>query len=108
MSNALNSNRLVIGAFTIDYTAYIDGVTNTTGGEENRRPPGSLWHLSIYQNGWTDDAFLDGGPVVGGNENINAESDVGWQLQVNHFQVDDHVQVRDWVKMRFRQNFPRW
>lgn len=102
LASQITTNPPPAGAFTISFTAYIDAVTQNNIGAENRLPPGTAWHLNLYQEG-----PLSGGPVPGSNEQFDVDNNALWMLNVSHASIDDHVQVRDWVKMRLRQNVNR-
>lgn len=88
-----------------NFACYIDAVTNGGVTEENRRPPGVMYHLNIYQpNGFLS---LGGGPISDsqpGDEEFDVEND--WGLNVNHSMIDDHQQVTSTVENRLKQHVP--
>lgn len=100
LAGALNSTPTTT-PFSIDYTAYIDGVRNGGYFAETDPPPGTQYHLSIFQEGSVWDEYLDGGPVAGA-ENINVEDPLGWGLSVTHYTIDNDLTVGNHVKSRLR------
>ncbi|MDI6809939.1 MAG: hypothetical protein QME66_13385, partial [Candidatus Eisenbacteria bacterium] len=64
LAERLDNNRGTIGAFTIPFTAYVDAVTQGAITQENRRPPGSGFHVNFYQEGSLADGGLDGAPLT--------------------------------------------
>ena len=101
----LNSNRAEIGAFSIAFTSYVDGVRNLGADfrPEERRPPMSRFHVNQYQkNGpcWglaRLSVCLTGGPVGGSlppptGLHVAAEA---WGAGVDHYSVDNLQQVID-------------
>jgi len=97
MADELNDNSAAIGNFTLSLTAYIDAVTQTSAAQENRRPPGSGYHINYYQEGVANplspwfDYGLDGGPIgdpaPGDPAEVNV--DAGGQT-IRHGEIDEH------------------
>lgn len=91
-----------IGAFTVEFTSYVDSVQNDSDVDvdmELRRPIGSAWHANHYQHGTFFDAFLDGGPVNASEpppSGLDVET-TPWGAGATHFLVDDYVQVLDFL-----------
>ncbi len=85
-----------------NFACYIDAVTNGGIGQENRRPPGVAYHLSLYQP-----EGLNGGPIEDpqpGDEEFDVVA--AWGLNVNHYTIDDHPQVILTVENRLKQHVP--
>lgn len=103
LADRLDANRAGIGLFEIAFTSYADAVENDSDidiQQELRRPPSSGYHANHYQNGSLADFFLDGGPVPDSNPpptGLNVET-APWGVGSTHFEVDDFVQVRDFVE----------
>ncbi|MHB1036085.1 MAG: Calx-beta domain-containing protein [Pirellulales bacterium] len=87
--------------FTVRYTAYIDAVTQTNVGAENRRPPLSQFHVNLWRDG-----DLGGGPS-GGDDDIDVGTYAAWGAGLTHTTVDDAAQVIDWIKTRLEQMVER-
>ncbi|MYH29304.1 MAG: hypothetical protein F4137_10710 [Acidobacteria bacterium] len=87
-------NRLGIGTFSINFTAYIDAIENDSSIDiqmELRRPPTTVFHGNYYQSGSFRDGFLDGGPVLGSDpppSGLNVE-DMAWGEGATHWTIDD-------------------
>lgn len=99
---ALNEN--VIGnrsdinlPFTVPFTSYVDAITNTWIGAENRRPPLSQFHLNQYQRNL---------PLRGGPSNADDELN-RTNINVDHYTIDDHATVLELLTIRFRQRVSR-
>jgi hypothetical protein len=101
----LNANRAEIGAFSIAFTSYVDGIRNLGADfrPEERRPPMSGFHVNHYQkNGpcWGVSPLsvcLTGGPVGGSippptGLHVDAEA---WGNGADHFNVDNFQPVID-------------
>jgi hypothetical protein len=96
-----------IGAFTIVYTGYADGVRNNSDIDtamELRRPPLTGFHVNHYQHGTlVEDFFLDGGPVPNSNPSptgLDVET-TPWGENSTHFIVDDYFEVRNYMEVNF-------
>ena len=96
LANRLNNNRGSIGTFSIDYTAYVDGIRNSSDidiSSEDRLPPSTAYHVNYYQR---EDLFLKGDSVSGADVNVNV-GDQPWGGGVDHGSVDDYANVRNGV-----------
>jgi hypothetical protein len=92
----LDSNRGGIGVFTFPYTAYIDGIRNSSDIDitsETRLPPATQYHVNYYQR---NDLFIRGDSVSGANVDINV-SNTAWGSDLVHTSIDDHPNVRSGV-----------
>jgi hypothetical protein len=99
LADRLDLNRPALGVFEIQFTSYVDSVSNNSDfdtGQELRRPPGTAYHLNHYQHGsFFEDLGLDGGPVPDTNPpptGLDVET-TPWGVSSTHFEVDDFVQV---------------
>ncbi|MDA3800498.1 MAG: hypothetical protein PF692_15675 [Kiritimatiellae bacterium] len=96
LAERLNTNRSAIGTFSIGFTGYIDAVTQVSSSQENRRPPGSQYHVTYYQEGVANplsdwfDYGLDGGlianPALGDPAEVNIDAA---QQTCTHMTIDD-------------------
>jgi cysteine-rich repeat protein len=96
LASRLNSNRGSIGSFSIDYTAYIDGIDNSSDIDitsETDLPPSTAYHVNYYQR---SDLFLRGNSVSGANVNVNVNN-TPWGGGLDHGAVDDHPNTRDGI-----------
>jgi hypothetical protein len=96
LASRLDTNRGSIGTFSIDYTAYVDGIRNSSDidiSSETRLPPSTAYHVNYYQR---NDLFLRGNSVAGANVDVNV-SNTPWGSGLVHTSVDDHVNVRSGV-----------
>ncbi|HEX6884152.1 MAG TPA: hypothetical protein VF530_12300 [Planctomycetota bacterium] len=98
----LNTLAGSIGAFTVAFTSYADGIENDSDVDQDRelrRPLASAYHANHYQVGTFADFFLDGGPVSSSfpsPSGLNVET-VSWGVGATHFLVDDYAQVFDFI-----------
>ena len=89
--------------FTVPYTAYIDAITSSTAGAENRRPPLSGFHCNQWEtNTW----YLHGGPSSG-DDDFNVNQFGGWGANLTHGTIDDNPTVTAFVIMRLEQRVSR-
>jgi len=91
LAERLNNNRASIGAFTIAYTAYLDGIKNSSDIDirsEDRRPPSAEYLVNYYQR---NDFFIRGDSVPGADVNINVGGGI------SHSELDDRPSVRSGV-----------
>jgi cysteine-rich repeat protein len=96
LAGRLNSNRGSIGSFSIDYTAYIDGIGNSSDIDitsETSLPPSTAYHVNYYQR---SDLFLRGNSVSGADVNVNVNN-TPWGGGLDHGAVDDHPNTRDGI-----------
>ncbi len=102
LSERLDANRPGIGAFSIEFTSYVDGIENDSDVDvdmELRRPPSTAYHANHYQHGTFADFFLDGGPVPISEpppSGLDAET-TAWGMGATHFVVDDFAQVLGFI-----------
>src|SRR5262249_34282686 len=95
LAQRLDANRASIGAFTLDFTAYIDGIQNDSDIDidpETALPPSTRYHANYYEHpGW---GFLQlcGAPVPGADLNVNVTT-TPWGSSLTHFTIDDAPQV---------------
>ncbi|MCB7130258.1 MAG: hypothetical protein J3T61_12050, partial [Candidatus Brocadiales bacterium] len=99
-----------INPYNLVFTAYVDGVDDDGPHAETKLPVATQWHLNLYQDAdepvFDDILFLDGTDVAGSNESYNVE--VRWSMPwITHLTIDDDLRVKDYVKLRYRQNVSR-
>ncbi|MBX3423724.1 MAG: hypothetical protein KF752_19375 [Pirellulaceae bacterium] len=99
--NVLGTLTDITQPFTVPFTAYIDAITEDRFGAENRRPPLSQFHVNQYQRNFFGSNGIIGGPSDG-DDDLNRTN-----LNVDHYTIDDHNSVLDFLKMRFRQRVSR-
>jgi cysteine-rich repeat protein len=95
MADRLDVNRGSIGSFAIAYTAYVDGIRNSSDINilsETRRPP-SAYHVNYYQR---NELFIRGDSVPGAEVNVNVNN-TPWGGGLDHGAIDDHPNVKDGV-----------
>jgi hypothetical protein len=106
----LDADRASIGTFAIPFTAYIDAVTQGAITQENRRPPGSVFHVNYYQEGVVNpfapdfDSGLDGGPVSGADYEVNVDQPTPTQT---HGTIDDDPNVLNGIESRLTPKLTR-
>jgi len=96
MALRLNTNRASIGSFSIDYTAYVDGIGNSSDidiSSETSLPPSTAYHVNYYQR---SDFFLRGNSVSGADVNVNVNN-TPWGGGLDHGEVDDHPNTGDGI-----------
>jgi hypothetical protein len=96
LAQRLDNNRGSIGTFTFPYTAYIDGIRNSSDidiASETRLPPATQYHVNYYQR---NDLFIRGNSVPGANVDVNVNN-TPWGGGLAHSSIDDHVMVREGV-----------
>ena len=108
----LDRHRRAIGTFSVSFTAYIDGIRNSSDWSiraERRPPPASEFHANFYQQGavpWRD--WPHGGPMVSPQpppSGLNIETvvwglnieTVDWGEYATHYNIDDLAPVRDLI-----------
>jgi hypothetical protein len=52
---------LGVGTYDLEFTAYVDGITQGEADEETRLPFQTMWHLNLYQQ---EGDFLQGDDVL--------------------------------------------
>jgi len=87
------------GAFTIPFTGYIDAIQNdgtTDQRSETALPPGTQFHVNLWQPIADFPLFVNGASVPGSalDINVNAPPPGGWRLSLNHSTIDNHPQVQ--------------
>ncbi len=101
--------------FTMAFTAYVDAIVqdNVLGSAEDRRPPGTAWHLNIYQQ---NDPLLTGAPMPEdhpdpnhrADEDIDTDVDAGFTRGLDHSSADNSIDndltVQTHLKNRFREH----
>ena len=106
--------------YSLVFTSYVDAVTNSgffNFFEENRRPPGSGFHLGQYQTNqtlmnpgtWANGGPLDDNQEADGSADSSEVEDTegdGYDvdrttLGVNHRTIDDDDEVLDLLKLKF-------
>jgi cysteine-rich repeat protein len=96
LAQRLNNNRGSIGTFSIDYTAYVDGIGNSSDIDitsETSLPPSTAYHVNYYQR---EDLFIRGNSVSGADVNVNVGNQP-WGGGVDHGSCDDYAEVRNGV-----------
>jgi len=94
-------------AFNLNFTAYIDAVTQGSIAQENRRPVNSAFHVNYYQEGSLADGWLDGGPIdnpPGANHEVNVDEPVATET---HTTIDDDAAVHAGITTRLYQQINR-
>jgi hypothetical protein len=91
----LDSNRASIGSFTIDFTAYIDGIQNDSDIDidpERVLPPSTAYHANYYEHPGCGFLQLCGAAVTGADLNVNVTA-TPWGSGLTHYTIDDAVEV---------------
>ena len=95
LARRLDDNRGAIGTFSIDYTAYVDGIDNDSDidiGTETELPPSTGYHANYYEHPGCGLFQLCGGPIAGADLNLNVNT-TPWGASLTHFTIDDAVEV---------------
>ena len=95
LARRLDVNRASIGAFAIDFTAYVDGIDNDSDFDidtETALPPTTEYHANWYEHPGCGFLQLCGGPIVGADLNVNVTA-TPWGSGLTHFTVDDAAEV---------------
>ncbi|MGD8376648.1 MAG: hypothetical protein PVF68_10955 [Acidobacteriota bacterium] len=85
----LDQNRGAIGVFSIDFTAYVDGIRNNSDidiATETQLPP-TNYHANYYENPGCGLFTLCGGPIAGADVNMD------FGTTYTHFEIDDAPEV---------------
>lgn len=99
----LHVQRTHIGAFSIEFTSYVDGIQNHAGSlfAERRKPLASRFHANQYQRrGFLPRDFPKGRPVASSEpptSGLHVE-DRPWGEGAGHYDIDDFAQVRDFIR----------
>jgi len=103
LSQRLNDNTATSGLLV--YTAYMDAVESTGGTPESRRPVNTDYHVNYWQPHASGLLWLHGAATATGTADFELDvRTTAWGASLDHFSIDDHVNVRDGVKNRLRQN----
>ena len=105
LAERLDDNR-AIGVFSIDFTAYVDGIENdsdTDLGKETRLPPSTGYHANYYQR--CTPFFLCGDSVSGANVDLNV-STTPWGANLDHFTIDDAPEVLNGIRDQLLMEVP--
>jgi hypothetical protein len=95
LANLLDANRASIGAFTIVYTAYIDGLENDSSADLNsevRLPPTTAFHVNYYQRNLFS-LGIWGNSVPGADIDVNVTQQP-WGGGILHFTITLSPQVQ--------------
>jgi len=95
LANLLDQNRASIGAFTIVYTAYIDGLENDSSADLNsevRLPPTTAFHVNYYQRNLFS-LGIWGNSVPGADIDVNVTQQP-WGGGILHFTITLSPQVQ--------------
>jgi hypothetical protein len=100
----LDNNRGSIGAFTIEYTAYMDGIDNDSDfdtGAENQIPASTQVHDNYYERVCPIVVFfpLCGNSIPGSDLDLNVNT-TPWGATLDHFEIDDAPEVLDGILNR--------
>jgi hypothetical protein len=104
LAKRLIDNQGNIGPFSIEFTAYIDAVTDGSWTEENRRPPGTQYLVNYYQ---TNDG-LSGGPIDPPGAEFELDvTTTNWGASATHKTIDDLPQVLNGILNRLLPRVPK-
>ncbi len=95
LARRLDANRAGIGAFAVDFTAYVDGIDNDSDFDidpETALPPSTAYHANYYQHPGCGLFQLCGGPIAGADLNVNVTA-TPWGAGLDHFTIDDAPEV---------------
>ena len=95
LAKRLDANRASIGAFTLDFTGYIDAIKSDSDIDirtETALPPSTLYHANYYEHPGCGFLQLCGGPITGANLNVNVTA-TPWGGSLTHFTIDDAPEV---------------
>jgi len=95
LARRLDTNRAAIGTFSIDFTAYMDGIDNDSDFDidpETVLPPSTGYHANYYEHPGCGFLQLCGAPVPGADLNVNVTV-TPWGSGLTHFTIDDATQV---------------
>jgi hypothetical protein len=107
LSNWLDERNSVgdIGPYNLVFTAYVDAVRDDGPLAEDRLPVSTQWHLNLYQR---INDVLDGTSVAGSDEDLNVEESPLFPfVDISHTDIDNAMEVIDWVLMRYDQQVDR-
>ena len=95
LARRLDTNRAAIGFFSLDFTAYVDGIDNDSDidiDSETALPPTTAYHVNYYEHPGCGFLQLCGGPIAGAQVNVNVTA-TPWGSSLTHFTIDDAPQV---------------
>jgi hypothetical protein len=95
LAKRLDANRASIGSFSIDFTAYVDGIDNDSDFDidpETALPPSTAYHANYYEHPGCGFLQLCGGPIAGADLNVNVTA-TPWGSALTHFTIDDAPEV---------------
>ena len=99
----LDTPRDSIGTFTIEYTAYMDGIDNDSDidtGAETQIPASTQFHDNYYER--VCPPAFPFGPALCGNSIPGSDLDLNvnttpWGASLDHFDIDDAPEVLDGI-----------
>lgn len=100
LARRLDTNRASIGAFSLDFTGYVDGVDNDSDFDidpETALPPTTGYHANYYQHPGCSFPQLCGGPIAGADLNVNVTA-TPWGSSLTHFTIDDAPNVLQGIR----------
>jgi hypothetical protein len=109
LANRLVQNDDRIGEFSIEFTAYIDGIRQSVTDAETRLPPGTGYHINYYQ---TETRLLHGRAVPNSNYQCHVSEQAcdgepaGWGSDLRHGSIDNSMIVQDGIISRLKANLP--
>jgi hypothetical protein len=109
LARRLDDNRGTIGTFSIDFTAYVDGIDNDSDidiGTETELPPSTGYHANYYQNPGCGFFALCGGPIAGADFDLDVTT-TPWGAGLTHFTVDDAPEVTSGIRDQLLPRVPR-
>ncbi len=95
LARRLDANRATIGSFTLDFTAYVDGIDNDSDFDidtETALPPSTAYHANYYEHPGCGFLQLCGGPIAGAQLDVNVTA-TPWGASLTHFTIDDAPEV---------------
>ncbi len=96
LANGLATNPPT-GAWTLEYTAYIDGVRHNGWNPETRLPSGSAYHVNYWQSHPSGILGLHGASNPGADFNLDVRT-TAWGAALDHFTIDNHQNVIDRIQ----------
>jgi hypothetical protein len=110
LARRLDDNRGALANFSIDYTAYVDAIDNTSDldiATETELPPSTAHHINYYENPGCGFFALCGGPIAGAALNLNVTT-TPWGNALTHFTIDDAPEVRSGIRDSLIQQVTPW
>jgi len=109
LARRMDANRAAIGAFTLDFTAYVDGIDNDSDIDidpETALPPTTAYHANYYEHPGCGFLQLCGGPIAGANLNVNVTA-TPWGASLTHYTIDDAPNVLQGIQDLLVAHVPR-